>query len=79
MQTAVLMHALLDICTGDAPIGGGTNRGNGVVRIKDLDKGILSALQNVEAKVSHGKEILDVKDQAQLNQWLDDLDGELIK
>lgn len=78
-QTAVLMHALLDICTGDAPIGGGTNRGNGVVRIKDLDKGILSALQNVEAKVSHGKEILDVKDQAQLNQWLDDLDGELIK
>lgn len=79
LQTAVLMHALLDICTGDAPIGGGTNRGNGVVRIKDLDKGILSALQNVEAKVSHGKEILDVKDQAQLNQWLDDLDGELIK
>lgn len=79
LQTAVLMHALLDICTGDAPIGGGTNRGNGVVRIKDLDKGILSALQNVEAKVSHGKEILDVKNQAQLNQWLDDLDGELIK
>lgn len=79
LQTAVLMHALLDICTGDAPIGGGTNRGNGVVRIKDLDKGILSALQNVEAKVSHGKEILDVKDQAQLNQWLDDLDGELNK
>lgn len=79
LQTAVLMHALLDICTGDAPIGGGTNRGNGVVRIKDLDKGILYALQNVEAKVSHGKEILDVKDQAQLNQWLDDLDGELIK
>ncbi len=79
LQTAVLMHALLDSCTGDAPIGGGTNRGNGVVRIKDLDKGILTALQNVEAKVSHGKEILDVKDQAQLNQWLDDLDGELIK
>lgn len=79
LQTAVLMHALLDICTGDAPIGGGTNRGNGVVRIKDLDKGILTALQNVEAKVSRGKEILDVKDQAQLNQWLDDLDGELIK
>lgn len=78
-QTAVLMHALLDICTGDAPIGGGTNRGNGVVRIKDLDKGILTALQNVEAKVCHGKENLDVKDQAQLNQWLDDLDGELIK
>lgn len=78
-QTAVLMHALLDICTGDAPIGGGTNRGNGVVRIKDLDKGILTALQNVEAKVCHGKEKLDVKDQAQLNQWLDDLDGELIK
>ncbi len=79
LQTAVLMHALLDICTGDAPIGGGTNRGNGVVRIKDLDKGILTALQNVEATVSHGKEILNVKDQAQLNQWLDDLDGELIK
>lgn len=79
LQTAVLMHALLDICTGDAPIGGGTNRGNGVVRIKDLDKGILTALQNVEAIVSHGKEILNVKDQAQLNQWLDDLDGELIK
>lgn len=79
LQTAVLMHALLDICTGDAPIGGGTNRGNGVVRIKDLDKSILTALQNVEAIVSHGKEILNVKDQAQLNQWLDDLDGELIK
>lgn len=78
-QTAVLMHALLDICTGDAPIGGGANRGNGVVRIKDYDKGMLVALKNVKALVSHGQEILDMKNQTQLNQWLNDLDGELVK
>lgn len=78
LQTAVLMQALLDICTGDAPIGGGINRGNGVVRIKDLENGILTALKNVKIQVSHGKEILDVNNQDQLNQWLDDLDGELI-
>ncbi len=79
LQTAVLMHALLDICTGDAPIGGGVNRGNGVVRLKELDKGLPTALQNVKIHVCHGKEILDANNMTQLNQWLDDLDGELKK
>ncbi|MGN0916175.1 MAG: RAMP superfamily CRISPR-associated protein [Succinivibrio sp.] len=78
-QVALLMHALLDICQGDAPIGGGTNRGNGFLRLKDLDKGIITALKNVKAQISHGKEVLDVQNTEQLNQWLDDLDGELIK
>ncbi len=77
-QTALLMHAILDICLGEAAVGGGINRGNGILRLKDLEKGLETALKNVQCEAVCGDEQIDVSDQEQLELWLEILDEALL-
>lgn len=77
-QTAVLLHALLDICLGEAAVGGGVNRGNGILRLKDLEKGLEIALKNVWCEAVCGNEKIDVSNQEQLELWLEILDEALL-
>lgn len=49
-QAKLLCHALLDLCTSMLPIGGGTNRGNGSLRITGLASGLEQALSASELK-----------------------------
>lgn len=49
-QAKLLSHALLDLCTGMLPVGGGTNRGNGSLKITGLASGLEKALSASELK-----------------------------
>ncbi len=75
--TAYVFHALLDLCTGELPIGGGTNRGNGILKLKNLDKGLLEALKDVKIEAYHNGVKLDKENTKMLNDWCDDLDKAL--
>lgn len=51
VESEVLCHALLDLSEGRLPLGGGVNRGNGIVKIKGLEQGLGKALSGA---VCHG-------------------------
>lgn len=61
-EAKILTHALLDLAMGNLPIGGGTNRGNGVLKLKDLDKGLATALQGISCTAVWGEDKLESND-----------------
>lgn len=76
-DAAIFTQAILDLCEGLAPIGGGVNRGNGVLRLKGIENGLEKALSNIEIDVCHGIEKLNTDDSAMVTKWAQELDKEL--
>lgn len=75
-EARVLLHALLDLLTGDLPLGGGVNRGNGRVRLRGLEeKGLAETLRKVEGICTCNGKVLDRTDDTMLASWLEALEG----
>ena len=74
-EAKIVLHALLDLACGELPLGGGVNRGNGRVCIRNLDAGLGKALTGVRGDVSRNGEALDFQDRAMLERWLKELEG----
>lgn len=66
----LLCHALMDLATASLPVGNGGNRGNGFLRVRDLDKGWKIALAGVACKAAWDDELLDRSNTAMLQRWL---------
>ena len=77
----MLLHALLDMCTGQLAVGGGVNRGNGRVKLKGLKdesylkKTLLDELVRHHSSISFNGEKIDLNDAAAFDRLLKELDG----
>ena len=77
----MLLHALLDLCTGQLAVGGGVNRGNGRVKLKGLKdesylkKTLLDELVRHHSSISFNGEKIDLNDAAAFDRLLKELDG----
>lgn len=78
-EAALLLHALLDLCRGDLPVGAGGNRGNGALRLKGLEQGWAAALRgkDVHCTLRHGEDSLSAEEPHNLQNWLERLEKAL--
>ena len=74
-EAKIVLHALFDLASGDLPLGGGVNRGNGRVCISNLDAGLGKALTGVRGYVSRNGEALDFQNKTMIERWLTALEG----
>ena len=51
-EAALLFHAILDLCSGELPIGGGVNRGNGRLVLTGWAEGPQKALNNLKGDMT---------------------------
>ncbi len=74
-EAKLLAHALLDILSGELPLGGGVNRGNGRVRLPGLDQGLAQALKDVRGSSRVDETVFDFEKDASFVQWIEALEA----
>ena len=78
---AILLHALMDLAEGFLPVGGGKNRGNGVLRLPGLGTDgafdWAKALQHIDFSISWNGETLNKHGMSGAGTWLARLDTAL--
>ena len=80
-EGALLLHALMDLAEGFLPVGGGTNRGNGVLLLTGLgagpEKKWQDALKQLEFSFNWQGKTLNRENAQEAQNWLERLDTEL--
>lgn len=76
-EAALLLHALLDMAEGMLPVGGGVNRGNGVLGLRHWDQDRALALRGVTGELRwRGNSLFPGTKQA-WKDWIDTLNAAL--
>lgn len=76
-EAALLLHALLDMAEGMLPVGGGTNRGNGVLALRHWDTDRAQALRGVKGELTwNGNALFPGTEQSWLD-WIETLNAAL--